>query len=139
MKIQWESELVEKPLCQELQVMGWLWLDDARIERAIADLQRLDEPHELCALIDCANPRIGVITRVSGFFADFPIRIQFRRDQRAVCFASRAARRPVPLSTTPVPLLKSRARHELAWCRAAGAAGFRLRLGGGRCAPASFC
>ena len=39
---------------------------------------------------------------------------------------------PVPLSTTPVPLLKPRARHELAWCRTATrAAGFRLRLGGG--------
>ncbi len=24
---------------------------------------------------------------------------------------------PVPLSTTPVPLLKPRARHELAWCK----------------------
>ena len=38
---------------------------------------------------------------------------------------------PVPLSTTPAPLRKPRARHELAWCRAAGAAGFRLRPGGG--------
>jgi len=38
---------------------------------------------------------------------------------------------PVPLSTTPVPLRKPRARHELACCRAARAAGFRLRLGGG--------
>ena len=28
---------------------------------------------------------------------------------------------PFPLSTTPVPLLKPRARHELAWCRAAEA------------------
>lgn len=28
------------------------------------------------------------------------------------------------------------ARHELAFVRAAGALGFRLRLGGGRCAPA---
>jgi len=45
---------------------------------------------------------------------------------------------PVPLSTTPVTLLKPRARHELAWCRTAGAAGFRLRPGGGRCASASF-
>lgn len=70
-----------------------------------------------------------------------------RRDQRAVCFAPRAARRPVPLSTTPpVPLRPPRARHELAWCRAAGAAGFRLRPGGGvalrlrfarRCSPPS--
>src|SRR5450759_6033377 len=42
---------------------------------------------------------------------------------------------PVPLSTPPAPLLKPRARHELASCRAAGAAGFRLRPGGGRCAP----
>ncbi len=47
-------------------------------------------------------------------------------------------RRPVPVSTTRVPLRKPRARHELAWCRAAGATGFRLRLGGGRCAPASI-
>ena len=61
-----------------------------------------------------------------------------RRDQRAVCCAPRAARRPVPLSTTPAPLRKPRARHELAWCRAAGAAGFRLRPGGGRCAPAAI-
>jgi len=45
---------------------------------------------------------------------------------------------PVPLSTTPVPLLKPRVRHELAWCRAAGAAGFRLRFGGGRFAPAAI-
>jgi hypothetical protein len=45
---------------------------------------------------------------------------------------------PAPLSTTPAPLLKPRARHELAWCRAAGAVGFRLRLGGGRCAPAAI-
>ena len=64
--------------------------------------------------------------------------IMMRRDQRAVCFAPRAARRPVPLSTTPVPLRKPRARHERAFGAAAGAAGFRLRLGGGRCAPASF-
>jgi len=45
---------------------------------------------------------------------------------------------PFSLSTTPVSLRKPRARHELAWCRAAGAAGFRLRLGGGRCAPAAI-
>jgi len=35
---------------------------------------------------------------------------------------------PVPLSTTPVPLLKPHARHELVCCRAADAAGFRLAL-----------
>ena len=45
---------------------------------------------------------------------------------------------PFPPSTVPVPLRKPRARHELAWCRAAGAAGFRLRPGGGRCAPAAI-
>ena len=37
-----------------------------------------------------------------------------RRDQLAVCFAPRALRRPVLLSTMPVPLRKSRARHERA-------------------------
>ena len=26
-KIQWESELVEKPFCQQLKVMGWQWLE----------------------------------------------------------------------------------------------------------------
>jgi hypothetical protein len=72
MKTQWELELVEKPFCQQLQVMGWQWLDDARIERAIADLQRLDEPPELRTLIDCAKPRIGVKARVSDVFGGFP-------------------------------------------------------------------
>ena len=38
---------------------------------------------------------------------------------------------PVPLSTTPVPLLKPCARHERHSHCAATAAGFRLRLGGG--------
>lgn len=38
---------------------------------------------------------------------------------------------PVSLSTTPVPLRKVRARHERHCRRAAGAAGFRLLLGGG--------
>ena len=43
-----------------------------------------------------------------------------------------------PLSTTPVPLLKPRARHERssAKCRMSG--GFRLRLGGGRSALAAI-
>ncbi len=45
---------------------------------------------------------------------------------------------PVSLSTTPVPFRKPRARHELARCRAAGVAGFRLRLSGGRCAPSAI-
>jgi hypothetical protein len=45
---------------------------------------------------------------------------------------------PFPLSTTPVPLLKPRARHERNLHSAAGAAGFRLWLGGERCASAVF-
>jgi len=45
---------------------------------------------------------------------------------------------PYAFSTTPVPLRKPRARHELAWCRAARAAGFRLRSAAGRCAPAAI-
>ena len=52
-----------------------------------------------------------------------------RRDQRAICFAARAARRPVPLSTTPAPLLKPRARHELAFAEAASAVCFRRKFG----------
>ena len=45
-----------------------------------------------------------------------------RRDQRAVCFASGLPVGPVSLSTTPVPLRKSRARHERASakCRMSG-------------------
>jgi hypothetical protein len=63
---------------------------------------------------------------------------RFRRDQRAVCFAARAARRSVCLlddarSTSQIRALVT-SGNELA----ATAAGFRLRLGGGRCAPASF-
>ncbi len=27
MKIQWEHDLVEKPFCEQLRVMGWQWLE----------------------------------------------------------------------------------------------------------------
>ena len=27
MKIQWEYDLVERPFCQQLQTMGWEWLE----------------------------------------------------------------------------------------------------------------
>ena len=27
MKIQWEYDLVERPFCQQLQAMGWEWLE----------------------------------------------------------------------------------------------------------------
>lgn len=45
-----------------------------------------------------------------------------RRDQRAVCCASRAGRRPVSPSPPPVPLRKPRARHKRASakCRMSG-------------------
>jgi len=26
-KIQWEYDLVEKPFCEQLRVMGWQWLE----------------------------------------------------------------------------------------------------------------
>lgn len=26
-KIQWEYDLVEKPFCQQLQAMGWHWIE----------------------------------------------------------------------------------------------------------------
>lgn len=55
-----------------------------------------------------------------------------RRDQRAVLLRFTGCGSALsPLSTTPAALLKTRARHELAWCSTATAAGFRLRLGGG--------
>ena len=61
-----------------------------------------------------------------------------RRDQRTVLLRSTGCWFvPVPLSTAPVPLHKPGARHERASACAATAAGFRLRLGGGRCAPAA--
>lgn len=61
------------------------------------------------------------------------------RDQHPVHFASRAASRPCPpLDGRLVPLLKPPARHEFALCRAAGAAGFRLRFSDGRCSSAAF-
>jgi hypothetical protein len=57
--------------------------------------------------------------------------IQIRRDQHAICCASRAARRPCfPLAdarSTPQSARSSRAAIQVA----ASAAGFRLRLGGG--------
>jgi type I restriction enzyme R subunit len=26
-KVQWERDLVERPFCQQLQIMGWQWLE----------------------------------------------------------------------------------------------------------------
>ena len=26
-KVQWESEVVEKPFCQQLAAMGWQWIE----------------------------------------------------------------------------------------------------------------
>jgi len=60
-----------------------------------------------------------------------PTRNFNRRDQRADCCVPRAARRPVSLSTTPVPLRKTARSSRAAMVLAATAAGFRLRLGGG--------
>jgi len=62
-----------------------------------------------------------------------------RRDQRAVCFAARADGRPC-LSLDHARSASQTARSSRA-CQAQDAAlasGFRLRLGGGRCAPASL-
>jgi hypothetical protein len=48
-----------------------------------------------------------------------------------------AARRPVPLSTTPAPLRKTARSSRAALALTAGAAGFRLRLDGGTLRPGS--
>jgi len=61
-----------------------------------------------------------------------------QRDQRPVSFSSRLPVGPVSPSTTPVPLRKPCARHDLVFADCRNAAGFRLWLGGGRCAPASI-
>jgi len=45
---------------------------------------------------------------------------------------------PFSLTTTPVPLRKPRARHDLTNAGPQEAASFRLRLGDGRCAPATI-
>ena len=62
-----------------------------------------------------------------------------RRDQRTVCFAPRAAGRPClprdhARSTPQIRALVTSGHSQTA----ASAAGFRLRLGGGRCAPATI-
>ena len=53
------------------------------------------------------------------------------RDQRAVCYAPRATRRPSALRRRPFHFANPRARHERIFTKAASAAGLRLRLGGG--------
>jgi hypothetical protein len=45
---------------------------------------------------------------------------------------------PVPLSTTPVPLLKPRARHELAWCKGRRSGGLPSVARRRRCALTPF-
>lgn len=59
-----------------------------------------------------------------------------RRDQRTVLLRSTGCWF-VPSPSRPIPFHSAnpRARHEVAWCRVVAAAGFRLRLGGGGCAP----
>jgi len=61
-----------------------------------------------------------------------------RRDQRAVCFASRAVGRPCSPFDDARSLRKLARSSRAALAMAAGAAGFRLRLGGGCCAPAAI-
>lgn len=55
----------------------------------------------------------------------------FRRDQRAVCCASRSSRRPLALRRRPFHFANPRARHERAFAGRHTRGGFRLRLGGG--------
>ena len=63
----------------------------------------------------------------------------YRRDQRAFCFAARADGRPcLPLDHARSASQTARSSRACQAQVAAVAAGFRLRLGGGRCAPASF-
>ena len=38
MKMQWEYDLVEKPFCEQLKVMGWEWLEGDTDVPAPADL-----------------------------------------------------------------------------------------------------
>ena len=59
-----------------------------------------------------------------------------RHDQRAVCFAPRAARRPCPPLDDALSASQTARSSRAALALAARAAGFRLWLGGGRCAPA---
>jgi hypothetical protein len=60
------------------------------------------------------------------------------RDQRAVCFAARAARRPCPPLDDPRSASQTARSSRACMVQDAAADGFRLRPGGGRCAPASF-
>jgi len=61
-----------------------------------------------------------------------------RRDQRAVCFAPRAESRPFRPSDPARSASQSVRSSRAAFALTARAAGFRLRLGGGRYAPLHF-
>ena len=74
---------------------------------------------------------ISWITQSQRTDKQFGTTTRIRRDQRAVCCAPRAARRPVSLSPTPVPLRKTARSSRAAMVFAATAVGFRLRLGAG--------
>jgi hypothetical protein len=49
MKIQWECDLVEKPFCEHLTVMGWQWLEGDTDLLELADLftGRVRVPEEI--------------------------------------------------------------------------------------------
>ena len=71
--------------------MGW-------IAGHLTDVLRLRQ-------VTRTKPQVGA-KRSLHFQADPPAQMNSRRDQRAICFTTRAAGRPCLPSTTPVPLRK---------------------------------
>jgi hypothetical protein len=61
-----------------------------------------------------------------------------RRDQHAACSFHGLPVVPFYRTTTPVPLRKPRARHDLTIVGPQAVASFRLRFGDGRYAPAAL-
>jgi hypothetical protein len=75
-----------------------------------------------------------------GCRKNYPLTIRGngRRDQHAVCSLHGLPVGPLTLTTTPAPLRKPRARHDLTIVGPQAVASFRLRFGDGRYAPAAL-
>jgi len=102
---------------------------DVKNQRTLMKLRRAQHPsvRQVVALIDECS---GGLEHEAVFIRSLSKDKQ-RRDQRAVCFASRAARRPVPLRRRPFQFAnRALVTSEHPHC-AATAVGFRLLLDDG--------
>jgi hypothetical protein len=70
--IAWEYELVEKPFCQQLQAMGWEWIEgDPDLMLPSGPTGSLAHPFKDHAWLSSFAPLIGVASVICGSGASY--------------------------------------------------------------------